>query len=320
MTGGPTWSRVVPPVCVAGLIGVLLAEFLTGSGEFPVAAYARFIADAAGATVLGLAAPPRLNPRIEVRWRLIAVLAGVWFVAEFAQLVADAAEIVGVRAWKLGVRDFATFMTKLSGGQIGIAIAFCTAAIAGYATLAFRRETVQVGRNSRLGDRPTLSPDLVLVFGAVALVLRPVTGHMSQQHFGSVLAAIHTLAAAAWLGLLLAMALTLRGKGAWAATLPKFSDAALPLLGTVALTGVIDAAVRLQGFAPLWETGYGRILIAKVIVLVALLALGWHWRRTWVPKATTHRTPAPVSLRNAVLDAVVIAIAFGLAATLALTA
>lgn len=302
----PRQWRVLVPVVVVALFGVVLAWVLRGSGGLAWVAIARVLADCVGAVVIGLAALPRLNDRLTVTWRPLAALAGVWFVAEFTVLVCEAAEIVGVPVARLGAGDFVTFLGKLSGGQIGIAILFCTGAIVCYSALAFRRPD-------------TASADLVLVFAAVALSLRPITGHMSQQMFGSVLAAIHALAAALWLGLLLAMVLVLRTRGEWAATLPHYSRLAAPLVGVVALTGVINGVVRLGGLTPLLSSGYGRILLAKLTVLCALVALGWWWRRTWVRKAADHRVTADVSLRNAAIEVMVMALAFGLAATLAVT-
>ncbi len=295
------------PVVVTGLAGVLLAWALRTSGGFPGVALARVIADGAGALVLGLAALPRLAERLEVAWRPLAALAGAWFAAEFTVLVCEAAEIVGVPVRALGAAEFGTFLTRLSGGQIGIAILFCTGAIACYAAVAFR-------------GPESASADLVLVFAAVALALRPITGHMSQQVFGSVLAAVHALAAACWLGLLLAMAVVLRTRGEWAATLPRYSALAAPLVVAVALTGLIDGLVRLGGLAPLWSTGYGRILLAKLAVLLVLVGLGWWWRTSWVARAANHRVTAETSLRNATIEVTVMALAFGLAATLAVTA
>ncbi|MFE1594549.1 copper resistance D family protein [Nocardia sp. NPDC058705] len=297
--------RVLAPVVIAALAGVVLALMLRHG--FAAVAFARVLADGAGAVVIGLAALGRLNVRLTVGWRPLAVVAGVWFAAEFTVLVCEAADIVGVSVNRLDASDFLTFLGRLSGGQIGIAILFCTGAIACYAAMAFRRPD-------------TASADLVLVFAAVALSLRPITGHMSQQMLGSILAAIHALAAACWFGLLLAMATTLRTRGEWAATLPRFSTVAAPLVGLVALTGLINGLVRLDSVTDLFTTDYGRILLAKFTILCALVALGWWWRRTWVRKAADHRVTAETSLRNATIEVLAMAVAFGLAATLAVTA
>ncbi|MFC4124007.1 CopD family protein [Nocardia rhizosphaerae] len=300
------WRILVPVVVAAGL-GVVLAWLLRGGAGFPFAACARVLADGAGAIVFGLAALPRLDERLRVAWRPLAALAGVWFAAEFAVLLGEAAEVVGVPVTALRAADFGTFLGRLSGGQIGIALLFCTGAIACYAAVAFRRPE-------------SASADLVLVFAAVALALRPITGHMSQQAFGSVLAAVHALAAAAWLGLLLAMVLVLRTRGDWASALPRYSALAAPLVLAVAATGIVDGLVRIGGLEPLWSTGYGRILLAKLVLLLGLVGLGWWWRRSWVGRAAQHRVTAEVSVRNAAIEVALMAVGFGLAATLAITA
>ncbi|WP_245671269.1 CopD family protein [Nocardia amamiensis] len=291
----------------SGLAGVALAWVLIVPEPLPAEAVVRVVADGVGATALGLAALPRMAPRLRTPWRLLAVLAGVWAIAEFAVLVFEAADVVGVPVADLGAAQFGTYLVDVSGGQVGIAILIGVGAVAGGSALAFRRPE-------------SASGDLVLVFAAVALALRPITGHMSQQAFGSVLAAVHALAAAAWLGLLIALALVVRTRGEWAVVLPRYSGVALPLVVTVAVTGLLNGLIRVGGIVPFVTTGYGRILLAKTVVLLGLLALGWWWRRSWVPRAAGHRMGADASLRRAVAEVIVMALAFGLAATLAVTA
>ncbi|MEU2090522.1 CopD family protein [Nocardia beijingensis] len=304
--GRMPWSAVLMTV-PAGLLGVALAWVLILPGPLPGEAVVRVVADGVGATALGLAALPRVAPRSRTPWRLLAVLAGIWAVAEFAVLIFEAAEVVGVPVRELGAGEFGTYLVDVSGGQVGLAILVGVATVAGGSALAFRRPE-------------SASADLVLVFAAVALALRPITGHMSQQAFGSVLAAVHALAAGAWFGLLVALALVVRTRGEWAVVLPRYSAVALPLVAVVAVTGLLNGLIRVGGFAPFVSTGYGRILLAKTVVLLGLLALGWWWRRSWVPKAADHRMDAKDSLRRAVAEVVVMALAFGLAAVLAVTA
>ncbi|MFE9582934.1 CopD family protein [Nocardia sp. NPDC006044] len=291
----------------AGLLGVVLAWGLALPAGFAAAATVRVLADGVGATVLGLAALPRLHARLTPPWRLLAVLAGFWCGTEFAVLVFEAADVVGVPVGRLAAGEFGTFLVDLSGGQIGIAVLVGVGAVAVYSAVAFRRADIA-------------SADLVLVFAAVALALRPITGHMSQQTFGSVLAAVHALAAAAWFGLLVALALVVRTRGEWAVVLPRYSAMALPLVAAVGVTGLLNGLVRVGGMTPFVTTGYGRILLAKTVVLLGLLALGWWWRRSWVRLAADHRMTAEASLRRATIEVVVMALAFGLAATLAVTA
>ncbi|WP_338770433.1 CopD family protein [Nocardia vulneris] len=304
-TAGAPWPVLL--IVPAGLLGVLLAWALSLPAGFAAQSVARVLADGAGAVVLGLAALPRVHAKLSPPWRLLAVLAGFWCGTEFAVLVAEAAEVLGVPVDGLGAGPFGDYLLDVSGGQVGIAILIGAGAIAGYAALAFRRTDIA-------------APDLVLVFAAVTLALRPITGHMSQHAFGSVLAAVHALAAAAWFGLLVALALVVRTRGTWAVALPRYSAMALPLVVLVAVTGLLNGMLKVGGITPFFDTGYGRILLAKTVVLLGLLGLGWWWRRSWVGRAADHRVTADASLRRAVLEVVVMALAFGLAATLAVTA
>ncbi|MCM6776917.1 CopD family protein [Nocardia sp. CDC159] len=294
-------------VVPAALLGAALAWALAAPDPVQSEAPVRALADCAGATVLGLAALPRLYERLTPPWRTLAALGGLWTATEFAVLACEAAQVVGVPVTGLRAGDFATYLTRISGGQIGIAILVGTVVVTGYCALAYRRP-----------ERAAADP--ILVFAAVALVLRPITGHMSQQPLGSVLGAVHALAAAAWFGLLLALALVLRTRGEWAVVLPRYSSWALPAAAAVAVTGICDGLIRLRGLAPLFDTGYGRILLAKAVLMAALLGLGWWWRRDWVPRASEHRMTADASLRRAIAEVVAMALVFGLAATLAVTA
>jgi putative copper resistance protein D len=133
------------------------------------------------------------------------------------------------------------------------------------------------------------------------------------------LAGVHALAASTWLGLLLALALVVRGRRGWAEALPRYSAVALPMIAAVALTGVINGLVRLGGIAPFVTTGYGRIMLAKTVLLAVLLVLGWWWRRSWVVAAARHQMRAEASLRRAVVEVSVMAVVFGLASSLAVT-
>ncbi|MEC3957992.1 CopD family protein [Nocardia sp. CDC153] len=307
-TGGsssPRWLLLL--VIPVALDGAALAWILAGNDPVQAEAPVRVLADCAGAGVLGLAALPRLWDRLAPRWRLLTLLAAVWGAMEFGMLVLEAAEVQGVAEQRMSAAQFGDYLAHVSGGQIGIAILLGCGAVTVYSAFGFRNP-----------DRATA--DLVLVFTAVTLTLRPITGHMSQQTLGSVLAAVHALAAATWFGVLLALALTVRTRGEWANLLPRYSKWALPLVVTVLCTGVINGLVRIGGLTPLVESGYGRILLAKTVVLCLLVATGWWWRRTWVPRAADHRLTADASLRRAIVEILVMALVFGLAGTLAITA
>ena len=309
--GGSRWALLLAVLTAA--LGVSLAWNLSDPMNPEFAGLVRVVADAAGAVTLGLAALPRLEGTATRRfvpaqdlWRPIAAAGAVWAIAESGLLLFGAGEASGRGARGISMADFGTFLLDTSAGQVGATAVACALGIVGYAGTAFRRDA----------EWPT---DAVLAVAALALVLRPVTGHMSQQTLGPALGAVHALAAAVWLGVLVALALVVRTRGAWAELLPRYSDWALRCVVVLLATGVINAYVRLGSLSAFVDTGYGRIVVAKAVALGALVALGWHWRRTWVPDAGGHRLQAAASLQRAIIETMLMAIAFGLAAALAVT-
>ncbi len=271
----------------------------------------RALSTAAGSTVLGIAVLAAMirderRPGIEADdvWRATAALSGAWLALESVHLVREAASAVGVPVVSLRAGLFTEYLSTPGSGRVEAAAWLCIAVCGIAATVAYRRSA-------------SWSTAPVLVCAALALIARPATGHMAQQTLGSLLDAIHVLAAAVWFGVLAALALLARGRGTWAHLLPRYSTLALRCVVVLAVTGIVDAAVRLGSAAALFGTGYGRIVLAKAAVLATLLVLAWIWRRTWVSAAAAHRVTAEVSLRNAVVEVSGIAVAFGLAAALA---
>ncbi|NLE78962.1 MAG: CopD family protein [Rhodococcus sp.] len=314
MPVGAADRRVLLFAVPTGLVGVALAWWLAAPDGPGVSAFVRVLTLLLGSLTLGLGVlgwmgrddrRPAASP--DALWRYAAWTGGAWVLCEAILLTMTAAEVENVSATGMSVAQFAEFLTHATSGRIGVAAVVCAVAISAYAAFAFRS-----------GRELPIMP--VIALSALALVLRPVTGHMSQQVLGSALDAVHALAAATWIGVLAALAATLRSRGAWAAWLPRYSTLAWRCVWALTITGVIDAAVRLGSLTALYGTGYGRIVLAKSVTLIALLVLGWWWRRTWVDSAAAHRITADASLKRAVIEVIAMGIPFGLAAALATTA
>lgn len=100
---------------------------------------------------------------------------------------------------------------------------------------------------------------------------------------------VHVLGAGVWMGTLLAVlavgipaALTApEGPGgAVLAMVRRFSPMALAGSAAVAVTGVVNAVFQLAAPWQLWGSGYGRILLLKLVLLAGVGALGWYnWKR-----------------------------------------
>jgi putative copper resistance protein D len=120
---------------------------------------------------------------------------------------------------------------------------------------------------------------------------RTISGHVSASALGAVAIAIHTLAAAMWCGTLAALVLTVEHRGQWARVLPRFSE--LSLLCVIALLagGLTGALVAVDSVSQLFATGYGRVLLIKIVLTVVLIALAWRNRPDGCPRHS--RTASP---------------------------
>ncbi|MBY6687860.1 CopD family protein [Rhodococcus sp. BP-149] len=309
---GTTTARWSPLAVVpAALLGVIAALVLAPS-DLPLDSLVRTGADVAGAVVLGfglliLWARDSRHVDDHLAWRGALVAAACWAVSEVTLLVLGAARSDAVSATAVSLGTFTDYVQNIANGRIGSAVVVVALATAVLAATALRTDL-------------EVSGIVVVVPTAVALIARPMTGHMAQHAVGALLVAVHVVAASVWLGLLVAMAVTLRSRTAWADLLPRYSAAALWCVVAVAVTGVVNAAVRLTSVTALVDTDYGRLILLKSVLLVALVIGGWWRRRTWVSVIGAHTTHATVSTRRAVVETAAMAAAFGVAAALATTA
>lgn len=138
---------------------------------------------------------------------------------------------------------------------------------------------------SVLAARPNVS--LVAIFSGVALATLAWGGHgvMQQDARGFVhLAAdiVHLIAAAAWLGSLAGFLLLLAASAREPRLIPVthralegFSSIGTGLVGTIILTGLINAwfTVGLAHLGSLLASDYGVLLLAKLILVMMMLAL-----------------------------------------------
>ncbi|MCJ0906821.1 copper resistance D family protein [Rhodococcus sp. ARC_M6] len=296
------------------LLGVLIAWGLATPAGPEASSTVRALAIGSGSVTLGIATlawmgrgERRPAAPASTMWTQLTAFAAAWFVAEIALLALGAAAADGTPITSLTVGNFGTFVSEVNVGRVGVAIIVCAFAVVCYSVYGFKNpETV------------TVAPALVVT--ALALAARPITGHMAQQNFGSILDAVHVLAAALWFGVLAALVLAMPARGAWALWLPKYSELAWRCVLALVITGTINAAVRLGSVTALYDTAYGRVVLAKIVAIALLVVLGWWWRRTWVVASGSHRISADGSLRRAIGEVVFMAIAFGLAAALATTA
>jgi putative copper export protein len=101
---------------------------------------------------------------------------------------------------------------------------------------------------------------------------------------------LHVIGAAGWMGSLLLVVLAglpaalsrekrVRGK-AVADLITAFSPTALVFAGLVGVTGLFAAWLHLGSPGALWESDYGRVLLAKLLAVAAVVAIGaYNWLR-----------------------------------------
>jgi copper transport protein len=148
--------------------------------------------------------------------------------------------------------------------------------------------------------------------GVLALVVSPgFSGHAAAAESYRVAAMVahggHVLGAAVWIGTLFALvvvALPLVRREAPARRGPlltrlltAFSPVALVAAAVVAATGLFAATAYLQEFSDLWSSAYGRLLVAKLFLVLLVLGAGaYNWQFS---RPAAERTGSDRSLRLA---------------------
>ncbi len=107
------------------------------------------------------------------------------------------------------------------------------------------------------------------------------------------------------------------------AVLRRFSALALGAVVALAVTGTIQAVIEVGSFADMVETGFGRMVTAKILLFAALVGLGWANRGRLLPAldrlAEAGSEPGRVGLavrRNLRLEAGLIAVVLAVTAVL----
>jgi copper transport protein len=261
---------------------VLGASTPTGLGDVALRAlYFVGLLVAAGATMFALLARRLLGARLR------RPLAGLLFAALVAAFVGAS----GLEA------------TAASGTRFALVMKVATVvALAGAAAAALA---------------PAV-PALLAAAGACSLALTvapALAGHALDHDQPAVIAPLldvaHTLAAAIWLGGLVAVIWVLprSSKDTWErrAVLRRFASTALLAVCVIALTGLGRALTELGGVEHLWSTSYGRALLAKTVLFLPLIAVG-RANRSLIEQRSPLLTRS-VAIEIAVICAIVVVVA-----------
>jgi putative copper resistance protein D len=280
---------------------------LANPNAAPAAALARAMADVAAVTTLGLAVVPALETGRHRReladctGPALAVAAAAWLLTELIRQVVAAAQAAALPLTQLSVSATAAFTIRTTPGKAGL-LSFVTVAL--------------VFAIALIGPRAQPARAVTVGLVAAGIAARAVSGHLSENLLGTVAVTVHALAAALWCGVLAALALTVRHRGQWARILPRFSAVSLVCVAALLISGCVGALLVIDSLADIFVTGYGRILLAKIVSALALVALGWRNRTVWLPAARSHRVTAEVSRRRSVSELAIMFAALTFAAAL----
>ncbi|HEX5406355.1 MAG TPA: CopD family protein [Pseudonocardiaceae bacterium] len=315
------------------IVGVLVALALTASAntavpgiQSPSAAVlvglplSRVLIDLASLVTVGMSLLPKLlgtehrkrQSGVLAHARVIAVVsAAVWLVAALVSLVledADANPDLPVTMSGIG-----RYIQTIGSGQALVVVACCALVYVVIGLLAVRQgELIPV--------------ELRITVAVFTLLPLSVTGHAAfgpanLEDIGLISIEMHVLAAVCWTGglvavmLLLAMDRTLLSEA-----LPRFSRMATVCVFLVGITGLFNGWYELYGtpgvhwYVALFTTGYGLILIGKVVCVGLAGLLGGYTRFRLLPKIVERKATA-VALWTT-MEVGVLGVAFGLAAVL----
>lgn len=238
--------------------------------------------------------------------RLARVSAAVWAAAALVSVALGTSYLLGKPVWQVTDGELLSFLTDLVRGRalaVVAAVAVTLAAAAG-----------QV--------RSAAGAGALLLVALAGLLPQAVTGHpaSSDDHALATFAmAVHVVAAAVWVGGLVALvALARPAARLLAVIVPRYSAVAGLCFAAVTVSGLVSAWVQVGGAEAVLGTRYGLLVVAKAALLGCLGWLGWLHRRVSIP-ALRARRERWVFLRLASVEVVVMAAAMALATGLSWT-
>jgi cytochrome c oxidase assembly factor CtaG/putative copper export protein len=261
----------------------------------------------AGVTVTAAFLLPGDGPSVSAHgWRLLRAgtwLSLGWAFSVVALILLTVSDILGLPVTELSGTAITGFAFSISQGQ---------------ALLIQAGLALLVTVLTRAGVSRGLAATTTLI-AIVAVVPPAFTGHAagSGNHQVAVSSlALHVAAAALWAGGLAGL-FAVRKVKALAATAARYSRLALACFVATAVSGTVNAAVRLGSWETLWGSTYGVLVLAKVVILIVVGLAGAAHRKHTLPALAAGRPRA--FLRLAAGELAVMGAAMGLATGLSRT-
>jgi cytochrome c oxidase assembly factor CtaG/putative copper export protein len=192
-------------------------------------------------------------------------LAAIWFITSAFQIFLTLANILGTNLGAaFDANTFSSFVRQIELGRY----------------LAFQTVLAAVVLISINFIRGTLPSTVLLGASLIALIAPVFQSHSasSGSHslaIGSLV--IHVVALSLWVGGVCAIVLMEEEDRRFA--LPRFSQLALWAAIAVVVSGIANAWVRLN-FQSAWSSAYARIIIAKSILTIVLILIGYRSRKS----------------------------------------
>lgn len=238
--------------------------------------------------------------------RYASVAAVVWVAASALVVVLSYSSLAGAPVTSAGfATQLAHFVPELDALRALLISAGLAAVVAVGAAMATRESTV----------------GWMALLSLLALMPIALTGHAAgtQGHELAVDSlAMHLVGVTVWMGGLAALVLLRRELGGSTAdAVSRYSTLAAWCFALVAVSGVVNATLRLGGWSNL-ATAYGAVLVAKTVALLALGAAGWRHRGTLIAGLRAGRGAA--FWRLVVAELVLMGVATGLGVALSASA
>ncbi|GIM88425.1 cytochrome c oxidase assembly protein [Paractinoplanes toevensis] len=236
-------------------------------------------------------------------WRLLrrtTWLALLWAATSLVLVAFAVSDLLGMPVARLGREPLLSFAFSVNQGQALVLQAGLALAVAVLSRAGPGRGTAAVTAGLAM----------------VALLPPAFTGHAAgagNHQIAVSSLAVHVLAASLWLGGLAGLLLVRRHRR-FADTADRYSRLALACFVATAVSGVVNAAVRLGAWPALWSTRYGTLVLLKVFALVLVGVIGAAHRGRTLPGLRAGRPRA--FLRLAAGELLVLGAAVGLAVAL----
>jgi cytochrome c oxidase assembly factor CtaG/putative copper export protein len=311
-------------VTAAGIAGLSVADALTATGlpdPGPVTTYGLPFVRAAGeiAAVVAVGSflmaaflvPPQTNGVLDVAGyralRMGTVASGVWAVCAALLVPLSVSDVTGQ-----------PLANRLSPADVwSVASLVDTAGTWRWTALFAAIVTVVSIPVLRWSWTPLLFAGALVTLLPLALSGHSSAGGSHDLATNSLI--IHLMAGAVWAGGLLALlAHALRGGEHADLAARRFSAAALWCFVAMALSGVVNALVRVK-LGDLVHSGYGWLVLGKVAALCTLGVIGWQQRRRGVAALAADPEARQPLIKLALIEAVVFGLTFGIAVALGRT-